>query len=92
MAQNTPDAPDPLAGLNPADLLRQGAAADTQTVAGDGYSEAAAQTGTDEGALRVAAHRLRKRYRELLKNEIAHTLASPESVEAELASLMAAFR
>jgi RNA polymerase sigma-70 factor (ECF subfamily) len=37
-----------------------------------------------EGALRVAVHRLRQRYREVLRTEIAHTVTGPDEVEAEL--------
>ncbi len=55
------------------------------------YSSAAAEMSMDEGAVRVAAHRLRKRYRELLKEEIAHTLSDPAMVEEELAALLGAF-
>ena len=55
------------------------------------YASAAAELSMDEGAVRVAAHRLRKRYRELLKEEIAHTLSDPAMVEEELAVLLGAF-
>lgn len=54
------------------------------------YPEAARRLGMEEGALRVAVHRLRRRYRELLRAEIAHTLADPGRVEEELRSLLAA--
>ncbi len=43
-----------------------------------------------EGAVKVAAHRLRQRYRELLRQEIANTVASEEEVEEELRQLFAA--
>ena len=52
-------------------------------------AEAAAATGLSEGAARVAAHRLRKRYRELFREEIARTVAEPGEVEAELRHLIA---
>jgi RNA polymerase sigma-70 factor (ECF subfamily) len=39
---------------------------------------------TSEGALKVAIHRLRKRYRELFREEIADTVADPGEVESEL--------
>jgi len=39
---------------------------------------------TSEGALKVAVHRLRKRYRELFRQEIADTVADPAEVESEL--------
>jgi len=40
-----------------------------------------------EGAVRVAVHRLRRRYRELLRSEIADTVDSPDEVNAELKHL-----
>jgi RNA polymerase sigma-70 factor (ECF subfamily) len=45
--------------------------------------------GTSEGAVKVAVHRLRQRYRELLQEEIANTVASPEEAEEERRYLMA---
>ena len=47
------------------------------------YAELAARLGTSEGAVKVAVHRLRQRYRELLEAEIANTVASPEEVAEE---------
>ena len=47
--------------------------------------------GMDEGAVRVAVHRLRKRYRQLLRDEIANTLADPALVEEEMRALFGAF-
>lgn len=54
------------------------------------YADAAHELGMEEGAVRVAVHRLRKRYRELLRDEISHTLADPSRVAEELRSLQAA--
>lgn len=54
------------------------------------YAEAARTLEMDEGAIRVAVHRLRKRYRELLRDEIAQTLDDPAQVADELRSLQAA--
>ena len=51
------------------------------------YQELARQSGLSEGSLRVAVHRLRGRYRELLRAEIANTVASVEEVEAEMRHL-----
>lgn len=48
---------------------------------------AARAAGMEEGAFRVALHRLRKRYRETLREEIAQTLASPATLASELQSL-----
>jgi RNA polymerase sigma-70 factor (ECF subfamily) len=53
------------------------------------YPEAAAATGLSEGAARVAVHRLRKRYRELFREEIARTVADPCEVDGELRHLIA---
>ena len=49
-----------------------------------------AALGLSEGAVRVAAHRLRARYRELLREEVARTTADPADVDAEVAELLAA--
>lgn len=51
------------------------------------YAKLAADLNLTEGALRVAVHRLRKRYRTLLKEEIARTLATPAAVEDEMQAL-----
>ena len=43
-----------------------------------------------ENAAKVAVHRLRKRYRELLRQEVAHTLADPAEIDDEIRQLFAA--
>jgi len=48
------------------------------------YAALAFEMNTSEGALKVAIHRLRKRYRELFRQEIADTVADPAEVESEL--------
>jgi RNA polymerase sigma factor (sigma-70 family) len=48
------------------------------------YAALAQEMNTSEGALKVAVHRLRKRYRELFRQEIADTVADPADVESEL--------
>src|SRR6059036_2307547 len=48
------------------------------------YAALAQEMNTSEGALKVAIHRLRKRYRELFRQEIADTVADPADVESEL--------
>jgi RNA polymerase sigma factor (sigma-70 family) len=45
----------------------------------------------EEGAVRVAIHRLRKRYRQLLRDEIAQTLADASDVDEEMRALFGAF-
>lgn len=51
------------------------------------YAAAAADLDMSEGAVKVAVHRLRRRYRELLRREVAQTVAAPDELEAELRSL-----
>ena len=55
------------------------------------YFESAQSLSMSESSLRVAVHRLRKRYRELLRHEVSHTLLEPTMVEDELATLQKAF-
>jgi hypothetical protein len=45
--------------------------------------------GMTEGAVKMAAHRLRRRYRELLRQEIAQTVAGPDQIEEEIRYLFA---
>jgi len=53
------------------------------------YAELAAQLAMNEGAVKVAVHRLRKRYRQLLREEIAQTTAEAGDVDDELHHLFA---
>ena len=53
------------------------------------YAVLAREMNTSEGALKVAIHRLRKRYRELFRQEIADTVTDPDEVESELRFLAA---
>lgn len=53
------------------------------------YAPLAREMNTSEGALKVAIHRLRKRYRHLFRQEIADTVADPGEVESELRFLAA---
>ena len=58
---------------------------------GDGrYRDVAADLGMAEGAVRMAAHRLRRRYRELLRQHIAQTVETPEQIDEEVAFLFSA--
>jgi RNA polymerase sigma factor (sigma-70 family) len=54
------------------------------------YAQAAAALGMTEGAARVAVHRLRERYRELLRKEIAQTLSDPAQINEEMQALFSA--
>ena len=56
------------------------------------YAEAARRLGMTEGAVKVAVHRLRRRYRQLLRDEIAQTVAGPKEVDEEIRHLFGAFR
>ena len=56
------------------------------------YADLAATLGMSEGAIKVAVHRLRQRYGELVRAEIAQTVASPKEVDEELHYLFAVLR
>ena len=51
------------------------------------YAELAVKLGVSEGTVKSAVHRLRQRYRELLRDEIAQTVAAPGEVDEELRHL-----
>ena len=55
------------------------------------YADAASRLEMTEPAVRVAVHRLRRRYRELLRGEIAQTLSDSARVDEEMAALFSAF-
>lgn len=52
------------------------------------YAELGARLAMTEGAVKVAVHRLRQRYREILRACVAHTVADPGEVDGELRHLM----
>jgi RNA polymerase sigma-70 factor (ECF subfamily) len=54
------------------------------------YAAVAKQLGVNEGAARVAVHRLRKRFREIYREEISQTLAEGADLDIELRHLAAA--
>jgi len=55
------------------------------------YAQAADSMKLTEGAVRVAVHRLRGRYRELLRDEVRQTISDPAQVEEEMRALFTAF-
>lgn len=57
---------------------------------GDSYAEIGARLGKSEGAVKVMIHRLRDRYRELLRAEIADTVGGDGDVDEELRYLLSA--
>jgi RNA polymerase sigma-70 factor (ECF subfamily) len=54
------------------------------------YAEVARQLGSSEGAIKVAAHRLRRRFRETLRAEVAKTVIDLSDLEDEMQYLLAA--
>ena len=69
------------------ELLKNCLLADRRAVDYDGVAK---QLGVQEGAARVAVHRLRKRFREIYREEISQTLAEGEDLETEVQHLAAA--
>jgi RNA polymerase sigma-70 factor (ECF subfamily) len=54
------------------------------------YRDIAGELGLSESAVKTAAHRLRARYRELLREEIGRTVEDPAEIDAEIAAMLAA--
>ena len=55
-------------------------------------AQAATELGISPGAARVALHRMRRRYGELLREQIAETVSSPDQIDEEIRDLFAAIR
>jgi len=55
------------------------------------YAEIAARLNLTEAAVKMAIHRLRARYREILRAEIAGTVSAPEDIEEEIRHLFSTF-
>lgn len=55
------------------------------------HAEVGALTGMNEGAVKVAVHRLRQRYRDCLREQIAQTVSTPAEVDEEIRQLFTAF-
>ena len=55
-----------------------------------GYAALAVSVGSTEGAVKVAIHRLRRRFREVLKKEISQTVSDRAQVDQELRHLLEA--
>jgi RNA polymerase sigma-70 factor (ECF subfamily) len=56
------------------------------------YGQVAVSLNMTEGAFKVAIHRLRQRYGELVRAEIAQTVATPEEADEELRYLFTVLR
>jgi RNA polymerase sigma factor (sigma-70 family) len=52
------------------------------------YAAIAERLGMSQVAVKVAVHRLRRRYRELLREQIAHTVADPSEIDEEIRHLL----
>jgi RNA polymerase sigma-70 factor (ECF subfamily) len=61
----------------------------TQEPGANGYPGVAERLGMTPAAVAVSVHRLRKRYGELVRDEIAHTVSSPAEIEEEMRYLIA---
>ena len=59
----------------------------TGAPAGSSYSQAAADLGMSESAVKTAVHRMRKRFGELLRIEIGETLQDSRLVDEEIRHL-----
>jgi RNA polymerase sigma-70 factor (ECF subfamily) len=59
---------------------------------GTPYTEVAANLQMTEAAIKVAVHRMRQKFGEMLRSEIAQTVASPTEVDEELRHLIAIVR
>jgi len=56
------------------------------------YADLSGRLGMSEGALKVTVHRLRQRFRDLLREEVAHTVADAAETDDELQHLIAVVR
>ena len=72
------------------EALKPTLTADGRDARDESYRDLAAKLGTSEGALKVAAHRLRRRYRDLLREHISETVQTPEEVDDEIRDLFTA--
>lgn len=55
------------------------------------YAEIGAELGLSESGVKSAVHRLRRRYRQLLREQIAQTVPDDQALEEELRDLLAVF-
>ena len=69
------------------EALKPWLSGDTENIS---QAEAAARLGVNEGAVKVAIHRLRRRFREVIKSEIDQTVSDRTQVAAELHDLLEA--
>jgi len=60
---------------------------DTENIS---QADTARNLGLNEGAVKVTIHRLRRQFRQAIKNEIAHTVKDPAHIEEEMKCLLEA--
>jgi RNA polymerase sigma-70 factor (ECF subfamily) len=75
---------------NKADLFAKLEPGLTEDFGAGGHASVAAGLGMNEGAVRVALHRLRRRFGELLRGEVAQTVTGPAEVDEEIRQLFSA--
>ncbi len=56
----------------------------------ESYREIGHAMGMTEGAVKAAAHRLRSRYRQLLRDEVGRTVSDPAEIDGEITELLSA--
>jgi RNA polymerase sigma factor (sigma-70 family) len=56
------------------------------------YAEVAARTGLGESGVKMAVQRMRRRFGEVLRNEVGHTVSKPQEVDEEIRALFATLR
>jgi DNA-directed RNA polymerase specialized sigma24 family protein len=76
------------AGMNKAKQFERMSAFLNCDPAGARYEELAAELVMSAGALRVAVHRMRRKYRNILRAEIAETVSTPEEIDEEIRFLL----
>jgi RNA polymerase sigma-70 factor (ECF subfamily) len=54
------------------------------------YALVSKDTGMTESAIKVSVHRIRRRYRDLLRDQIAQTVLGPEDIDDEIKFLLSA--
>lgn len=64
----------------------------TSDAEGMSYADLARELESKEGSIKVGIYRMRRKYRELLRAEIAATVETPEEIEEELKALHAALK
>ena len=71
-----------------ADLFRELRRFNSAQESAPGYAEAAGKLGLPENTVKSLVHRMRRRYRSLLRAEIAHTVADPAEIDEEIRYLL----